>query len=235
MQTGKGLNRRSFASNSFIIVGPAGDPAGIATMTPENAFTTLFNKGMNKTAGIYFVSRGDGSGTHITEQNIWKNAGYNYLVSIEKSGPWYIETGQGMDETLRMANSKGAYTLTDEGTFLMYRNNLALIPQITKGGSLLNIYSVMAVYNDKQPREKIAMANNFINFLISPQTQAEIASYGKEKYGKAPFIPMIVTVPNAPAGWVGDHTSRAQDIKPASAAGAAAPTVAPIANVTPAK
>ena len=78
MQTGKGLNRRSFASNSFIIVGPPTDPAGIANMTPENAFTTILLKGTNKTANVYFVSRGDGSGTQTAEQNIWKNAGYNY-------------------------------------------------------------------------------------------------------------------------------------------------------------
>jgi tungstate transport system substrate-binding protein len=229
MQTGKGLNRRSFASNSFIIVGPPTDPAGIANMTPENAFTTLLVKGTNKTANVYFVSRGDGSGTHTAEQNIWKKAGYNYTTQVEKSGLWYIEAGKGMGETLQMASDKGAYALTDEGTYLAYKGNLTLVPQITKGASLLNIYSVMAVYNDKQPVEKIQMANNFINFLISPQTQADIGAYGVDKYGKSLFIPMSVSVPTATAGWVGDYSTPATDLAPAPVAAA---TTAAATNVT---
>jgi len=231
MQTGKGLNRRSFASNYFIIVGPPADPAGITNMTPENAFTTLLLEGTNKTANVYFVSRGDGSGTQTAEQNIWKSAGYNYTVNVEKSGLWYIEAGKGMGETLQMASDKGAYTLTDEGTFLAYKSNLTLVPQVTKGASLLNIYSVMAVYNDQQPVEKIQMANNFINFLISPQTQADIGAYGVDKYGKSLFIPMSVTVPTAKAGWVGDYSTPATDLKPAPVA----TTAAPAANATTAK
>jgi tungstate transport system substrate-binding protein len=231
MQTGKGLNRRSFASNYFIIVGPPADPAGITNMTPENAFTTLLLEGTNKTANVYFVSRGDGSGTQTAEQNIWKSAGYNYTVNVEKSGLWYIEAGKGMGETLQMASDKGAYTLTDEGTFLAYKSNLTLVPKVTKGASLLNIYSVMAVYNDKQPVEKIQMANNFINFLLSPQTQADIGAYGVDKYGKSLFIPMSVTVPTAKAGWVGDYSTPATDLKPAPVA----TTAAPAANATTAK
>jgi tungstate transport system substrate-binding protein len=232
MQTGKGLNRRSFASNSFIIVGPPTDPAGIANMTPEAAFTTLLLKGTNKTANIYFVSRGDGSGTHTAEQNIWKKAGYNYTLNVEKSGLWYLEAGKGMGETLQMASDKGAYALTDEGTFLAYKSNLTLVPQITKGASLLNIYSVMTVYNDKQPVEKIQMANNFINFLISNQTQADIGAYGKEKYGKSLFIPMSVSIPTATAGWVGDYTTPATDLKPAPVVTTAAATATIAANTT---
>jgi tungstate transport system substrate-binding protein len=240
MQTGKGLNRRSFASNSFIIVGPPADPAGIANMTPENAFTTIYLKGINKTAGISFVSRGDGSGTHSAEQNVWKKAGYNYSVNIQKSGVWYIEAGKGMGETLQMASDKGAYTLTDEGTYLAYKGNLTLVPQVTKGASLLNIYSVMAVYNDKQPVEKIQMANNFIDFLISNQTQADIGAYGMDKYGKSLFIPMSVTVPTATAGWVGDYSTPATDLTPAVVVTTAAPaanatTLVPVANATAAK
>lgn len=230
MNSGNGLNRRSFASNSFIVVGPASDPAGIKNMTPEKAFTTLYTKGTNKTANIYFVSRGDSSGTHSAEQNVWKKAGYNYTQSIQKSGSWYIEAGKGMGETLQMANEKNAYALTDEGTYLAYRNNLTIVPLISSGSSLLNIYSVMAVYNDKQPVEKIQMANNFINFLISPETQADIGSYGVEKYGKSLFVPMSVSVPNATAGWVGDHTTQATDLKPAAIA--AATSAAPAGNVT---
>jgi len=200
-----------------MIVGPSNDPAGIRNMTPEDAFTTLILKGTNKTAGVFFVSRGDASGTHTAEQKIWSNAKFNYTTQVEKSGDWYIEAGKGMGETLQMASEKGAYTFTDEGTFLAYKNNLKLEPIITKGASLLNIYSVMTVYNDKQPVEKIKMANNFINFLISNQTQADIGNFGVDKYGKSLFIPMTVSVPTAPTGNVGDHSTPATDLKPPAA------------------
>lgn len=217
MKDGYGLNRRSFASNSFIIVGPESDPLGIKSMTSEQAFTTIRLKGTNKTAGIAFVSRGDGSGTHTAEKAIWTKAGCNYSTQVQKSGDWYVETGKGMGETLQMASEKGAYALTDEGTYLAYKNNLKLTPLVTKGSSLLNIYSVMAVYNAKQPKEKIQMANNFINFLISNDTQTAIGNYGVDKYGKALFIPMSVSVPNATAGWVGDYSTQATAIAPAVA------------------
>lgn len=214
VKDGFGINRRSFASNYFEIVGPASDPAGIRNMTPENAFTTLILKGSNNTAGVFFVSRGDASGTHSAEKAIWAKANFNYTMTVEKSGNWYIEAGKGMGETLQLASEKEAYTLTDEGTFLAYKSNLQLEPIITQGASLLNIYSVMTVYTDKQPVEKIQMANNFINFLISPQTQADIATFGADKYGKALFTPMSVYVPPASAGWVGDYTTPATALKP---------------------
>ncbi len=214
VKDGYGINRRSFASNYFEIVGPSSDPAGIKGMTPENAFTTLLLKGSNNTAGVNFVSRGDGSGTHSAEKGIWSNAKFNYTMTVEKSGNWYIEAGKGMGETLQLASEKRAYTFTDEGTYLWYKSNLTLVPIITEGASLLNIYSVMTVYNDKQPVEKIQMANNFVNFLISSQTQAEIASFGVDKYGKALFTPMSVRVPTAPAGYVGDYSTPATALKP---------------------
>lgn len=227
MKDGYGLNRRSFASNSFIIVGPAADPAGIRNMTPELAMTTLLLKGTNKTANVYFVSRGDNSGTHSAEKTVWSKAGYNYTTQVQKSGDWYIEAGKGMGEALQMASEKGAYVLTDEGTYLAYKKDLKLTPLVTKGASLLNIYSVMAVYNDKQPADKIAMANNFINFLISNETQTSIGNFGVDKYGKALFIPMSKEVPTATAGWVGDYSTPATAIAPATtAAPAAAATTA---------
>jgi tungstate transport system substrate-binding protein len=232
MKNGSGLNRRSFASNYFMIVGPAADPAGIKNMTPESAFTTLYLKGTNKTAGIAFVSRGDGSGTQSAEKTVWSKSGYTNYTNIEKSGTWYVEAGKGMGETLLMASEKKAYTLTDEGTFLAYKSNLTLVPLVTKGTSLLNIYSVMTIYNDKQPVEKIQMANNFINFLISNQTQADIGNYGVDKYGKSLFTPMTVEVPTATAGWVADHSTPATAIAPAAPA---ATTAAPAANATAAK
>lgn len=209
MKDGLGLNRRSFATNNFLIVGPENDPAGIKGMTPEAAMTTLYLKGTNKTAGVAFVSRGDNSGTHSAEKNVWKAAGYNYSVKIQKSGDWYVEAGKGMGDSLQMATEKKAYILTDEGTFLAYKKDLALVPLVSEGRSLLNIYSVMTVYNDKQPVDKIRMANNFVNFLIDPATQDAIGTYGVDKYGKALFIPLSEKVPDAPEGFIGDYTTKA--------------------------
>jgi len=234
VNSGNGLNRRSFAWNSFEIVGPANDPAGIKNMTPEKAFATLLLQGTNNTKNVYFASRGDGSGTQTAEINIWKGAGYNYTTQVEKSGKWYIEAGKGMGETLQLANEKGAYALTDEGTFLAYRNNLTLVPTITSGKSLLNIYSIMTVYNDKQPTEKIKMANNFINFLTSPQTQEDIGAYGVDKYGKALFNPMSVSQPTTTAGWIGDYSTPATALTPpAPVANATAATTAAASTTAP--
>ena len=224
LKDGYGLNRRSFATNSFLIIGPETDPAGILDMTPENALTTLRLKGTNKTENIYFVSRGDNSGTHSAEKNVWSKAGYDYAANVQKSGNWYIEAGKGMGDTLQMASEKGAYALTDEGTYLAYKSKLDLVPLVSTGPSLLNIYSVMTVYNDKQPVDKIQMSNNFINFLIAPETQNDIATFGVEKYGKALFTPLSVTVPTAPvAGWIGDYTTPATATAPAPAVTTAAP------------
>ena len=215
LEGGHGLNRRTFAYNYFEIVGPASDPAGIKGMSPEDAFYTLITKGKSGDATVAFVSRGDGSGTHSAEQTIWKNAGYTYATDVQKSGKWYVEAGKGMGETLQMASEKNAYTLTDEGTYLAYKNKLNLVPIVTEGASLMNVYSVMAVYNDKQPVEKIQMANNFINFLISPQTMKDIGSYDMDKdgnkLGKTLFVPMTAGVPK---GVVADFTTPAIAVKP---------------------
>jgi tungstate transport system substrate-binding protein len=215
MENGTGLNRRSFADNYFEIVGPASDPAGINGMTPEDAFKKIMAEGKKGTPGVAFVSRGDGSGTQSAEKRIWANAKYNYAKDVQNSGKWYIEAGKGMGETLQMASEKGAYTLTDEGTYLAYKGKLNLEPIITTGDSLLNVYSVMTVYNAKQPVEKISAANDFVNFLIAPGTQAAIAAYGKEKYGKSLFTPMSAGVPKGiPAGIVVDYTTPAVATKP---------------------
>jgi tungstate transport system substrate-binding protein len=210
LEGGNGLNRRTFAYNYFIIVGPANDPAGIKGMTPENAFKTIMAAGKSGDGTIAFVSRGDGSGTHTAEQNIWKAAGYTYAKDVQKSGKWYVEAGKGMGETLQMASEKGAYTLTDEGTYLAYKSKLNLQPVVSEGAILMNVYSVMAVYNPKQPVEKIQMADNFINFMISPQTMADIGSFGKEKYGKGLFTPMTAGVPS---GVTADFTTPATAVK----------------------
>lgn len=227
MDGGNGLNRRTFAYNYFIIVGPESDPAGIRDMTPEDAFKTLMQKGKAGDTKVIFVSRGDNSGTHSAEKTIWKNAGYNYSVDVQKSGTWYVEAGKGMGDTLQMASEKGAYTLTDEGTFLAYAKNLDFVPIVSEGSNLLNLYSVMTVYNVNQPAEKIQMANNFVNFLISPETMEDIGKYDMDKngnkLGKNLFKPMTAGVP---LGVTADFTTPATDVTVVVVAPAAT-TVAP--------
>jgi tungstate transport system substrate-binding protein len=190
MASGKGLNRRCFAYNYFIIVGPEEDPVGIRGMEPVAAFTKIRELGINNTPGVMFVSRGDNSGTHSKEKDIWKAAGFNYSADIQKSGAWYIEAGRGMGETLQLTSEKQAYTLSDEGTYLTYKGNMDLMPLIDQGEILLNIYSVIAVYNEKFTQDEIEMANNFVDFMIAPATQDAIGIYGVDTYGKPLFTPM---------------------------------------------
>ncbi len=211
MENGYGLNRRSFAYNYFLIVGPASDPAGIAGMSPEEAFKKLRTEGQKSGSKIFFVSRGDNSGTHSAEKTIWKNAGFDYATQIQKSGNWYIEAGKGMGETLTLANEKQGYTLTDEGTFLAFKSELGLTPLVTKGSSLLNVYSVMTVYSRNPNPRKIELANQFVNFLISNQTMNDIGNYGVDTYGKGLFTPMTKGVP---PGVTADFTTPATATKP---------------------
>jgi len=211
LEDGYGLNRRTFAYNYFLIVGPANDPAGIKGKTPEEAFKAILTQGKAGNGTIMFVSRGDASGTHTSEQGIWKKAGYDYAKDVQKSGNWYIEAGKGMGETLQMASEKGAYTYTDEGTFLAYAGKLDLVPIVDKGASLMNLYSVMTVYPANPQPDKIAMANNFVNWLISSETMTDIGNYGKDKYGKGLFTPMTAGVP---AGVTADFTTPATATQP---------------------
>jgi tungstate transport system substrate-binding protein len=188
---GTGMNRRCFAYNYFVIVGPKSDPAAINGTDAVTAFKTIEQLGTNNTAGVTFVSRGDQSGTHTAEQKIWASAGYNYTTQIEKSGAWYVETGSGMGATLQIADQKQAYTLSDLGTFLAYQGNLTLVPLgKTNDSTLLNVYSAITVYNTKFTTQEIQLANNFVNFMISNSTQKLIGAYGVEKYGQPLFYPM---------------------------------------------
>lgn len=190
LDEGYGLNHRCLAYNYFFIIGPLSDPAGIRGLSPEAAFARIISLGMNKTPGISFVSRGDNSGTHSAEKNVWKTAGYNYTGEVQRSGAWYIEAGKGMGETLVLASEKGAYTLTDEGTYLTFERQLNLTALVKSGDLLLNRYSVMAVNPEKHPGVNIIEANRFINWLISDEGKQIIGNFGKEKYGKGLFTPL---------------------------------------------
>lgn len=180
---GYGLQRVPFAYNYFLIVGPVADPAGIKGLSPEEAFKKLIETGSGS-----FVSRGDDSGTHQKEKAIWKSIGYDYEV-VQQSGSWYIETGMGMGPTLLMASEKSAYTLSDMGTFLSYKGKLNLVPMVDKGDILLNVYSIIAINPEKNPKTNFQMASNLIDFLTSPEIQKLIGNYSVKEYGIQLFTP----------------------------------------------
>lgn len=188
---GYGVERVPFAYNYFLIVGPESDPAGIKGMTPEEAFNKLAETGADS-----FVSRGDDSGTHDKEKAIWKSVGYDY-EAIGQAGEWYIETGRGMGPTLLMASEKQAYTLSDMGTFLAYKGKIDLVPIVDKGSILLNVYSVIVVNPEKNPKVNYEMANNLVNFLTSSEVQELIGNYGTKQYGMPLFTPCAGAEPQS--------------------------------------
>ena len=180
VEDGVGIERIPFAYNYFLIVGPQDDPAGIAGMSPEDAFNTLMTTGTGT-----FVSRGDDSGTHGKEKSIWTSAGYDYDADVRTAGEWYVEGGSGMGPTLVMANEMQAYTLSDIGTFLAYQGDLDLVPVVDQGDALLNVYSVLAVATARDGE----MAQNLVDFLTSEEVQTLIGDYGVEVYGRQLFTP----------------------------------------------
>ena len=184
---GYGINRRVFAYNYFVVVGPESDPAGIKGMQPEAAFTTIRETGMADGSDVVFVSRGDASGTHSKEKAIWKAAGFNYSADVQGSGDWYQEAGTGMGATLTMANEKQAYTLSDIGTYLAYKGDLDLVTLVDEGDILLNVYCAMQINPGKYPDINSTVAKDWVNFMISEDVQKEIASFGVDKYGQPLF------------------------------------------------
>jgi len=187
MDDGYGINRRGIAYNYFMIVGPESDPAGIAGMTPEDALTTIYETAQTN-PDVVFISRGDSSGTHSKEQSIWTSAGYNYTTDIEGAGDWYVEGGQGMGATLTVADEKVAYTLSDSGTYLSYKTDLDLVPLVDEGDSLLNVYSAMMINPEMYDYVNSEMARTWINYLITPETQEFIGTFGVDTYGQPLFF-----------------------------------------------
>jgi tungstate transport system substrate-binding protein len=188
---GYGINRRYFAYNFFLIAGPPSDPAGIKGLTATEAFKKIYEEGMKDPNAVKFVSRGDNSGTHSKEKLIWSKAGFKY-EDIENSGKWYVEAGKGMGPTLLMANEQLDYVLADISTFLAYtkKSNLTIIPLVEQDPLFLNVYAVMAINPEKITTAKTDIANKFINWLISPEVQNIIGTYGKAEYGRSLFFPL---------------------------------------------
>jgi tungstate transport system substrate-binding protein len=179
VEDGKMLNRRLVMYNDFVIIGPEDDPARIkGTPKAVDALKKL------AATGSRFVSRGDKSGTHALELTLWKQAG------IEPAAPWYIESGQGMGATLGIANDRRAYTITDRATFLAFQKRIALPILVEKDRPLLNIYSVMEVNPANGPRVNAAGGKAFADWMLTPEVQGVIRTFGVDKYGQALFVPI---------------------------------------------
>jgi len=173
------VNRHDVMYNDFVIIGPTDDPARIkGTKSAIDAFKKT-------SAGAQFVSRGDNSGTHTKELSVWKKAG------IEPKGQtWYLEVGQGMEKTQRIANEKRAYALTDRGTWLATKDKDKLDMTIVHEGdpTLFNQYGIMAVNPEKHRHVKYKEAMEFVNWIISKEGQQGIASF-KDGLGNQLFYP----------------------------------------------
>jgi tungstate transport system substrate-binding protein len=174
MDGGHGVNRKAVMHNDFIVVGPERRPADIKGGTSA---TDVFKR-VSK-AEAPFASRADESGTNTKELSLWEAAG------IEPKGDWYIETGQGMGETLTIASQKQAYTLSDRGTYLA-TDNLDLELLVDGGEDLVNPYHVIVVKADGVNRE---CAQDFSAWIVSPKTQDEIGRFGVAEYGEPLFVP----------------------------------------------
>ena len=176
---GFGVNRRDVMVNDFILAGPPDDPAKVRGL--KDAARAL---GAILRSGRPFVSRGDRSGTHAKEMELWAAAG------LTPSGDGYLEAGQGMGPVLQMAHEKRAYTLTDRGTFLAYKGKIDLAPLVEGDPRLRNPYGIMAVNPARHPHVRYAEAMALIAWVTSPEGQGIIAGF---KAGGEPlFHPLAV-------------------------------------------
>jgi tungstate transport system substrate-binding protein len=177
MAEGHGTSRRRVMYNDFVLVGPPADPAGVkGQASAAAAFTRVVR------ARAPFVSRADESGTHAREKAVWRQAG------VEPQGDWYLRAGAGMAQVLRVASEKRAYALTDRGTFLAQRRGLDLAVLAEGDPLLVNQYSVILVSPAKHAHVHQDSARRFADFLLSPETQKEIADFGKDRFGQPLFF-----------------------------------------------
>ena len=178
---GYGVDRREIMFNDFIFVGPKGDPAGVKGKSVKEALTIFASK------KIPFASRGDNSGTHKMELSLWKAAG----IPLPDKETWYIQTGQGMINTINIAAERDAYTLTDRGTFIKYEANWKGNPPleilVEGDAALKNQYSVIAVNPKRCEKAKYDLATKFSQWMASPKIQKAIGDF--KLMGKQLFFP----------------------------------------------
>ena len=182
---GHGIARTDVMYNDFVLVGPTADPAGVQGMTMVSEAL----QGI-AAASAPFASRGDDSGTHTKELSLWEKAG----LTPDTGSGWYNSLGQGMGDTLTFANETGAYTLTDRATFLALQENLPNLVIMVGGASiadnadpaLLNPYGVIPVNPDKEGINEV-LAQDFVEWITSEETQAAIGAFGVDSFGQPLF------------------------------------------------
>jgi tungstate transport system substrate-binding protein len=166
---GESLKRYPVMYNDFVLIGPKADPAGVKGLEDiRRALASIKDK------RVPFISRGDRSGTHLAELALWKESG----VNIEQAkGPWYKSIGQGMGAALNVASASEAYVLADRATWVHFKNKGDLEILIQGDKRLFNQYGIMLVNPEKHPTVKKVLGQEFIDYLISPVGQQDIASY----------------------------------------------------------
>lgn len=163
---GFGVNRRDVMYNDFVVVGPPDDPAAVGkTQSAPEAFRAISSKGSP------FISRGDESGTHQKEKEIWASAG------IVPKGAWYVEAGQGMGEVLTMATQKRGYALSDRGTYIAFRKKTDLVVVRQGDTTLWNPYGIIAVNPKKYAHVKYDLAMKLVDFVTGPEGRSLISGY----------------------------------------------------------
>jgi tungstate transport system substrate-binding protein len=166
---GFGVERREVMYNDFVVVGPAADPAKV-----KGSKDTVASLQKIAAAKAPFASRGDKSGTHAAELRFWKAAGVDLAAG---KGSWYRETGSGMGPTLNTAAAMNAYSLTDRGTWLSFKNRQNLVIAVEGDQKLFNQYGVMLVNPEKHTHVKKDLGMAFVDWITSAEGQAAIASY----------------------------------------------------------
>ena len=166
---GYGVKRYPVMYNDFILIGPRADPAAV-----KGSKDVLVSLAAIKRTRSTFISRGDRSGTHIAELDLWRLAGIDIGTG---KGPWYKEIGQGMGAALNTASAAEAYVLADRATWLAFKNKGDLVIAVEGDRHLLNQYGVMLVNPQKYPTVKKELGQQFIDWLISPEGQRAIGSY----------------------------------------------------------
>lgn len=186
LSEGQGVKRFPVMYNDFVIIGPKADPAKIKGVKDvAEALKKI------KDSQATFISRGDRSGTHIAELNLWKAVG----IDIEKDkGPWYKSIGQGMGAALNTAQASNGYVLSDRATWIHFKNKGDLEVVVEGDKRMFNQYGVMLVNPEKHPNVKKDLGQQFIDYLISPEGQKTIAGYKID--GQQLFFPNA-TDPNA--------------------------------------
>lgn len=180
---GFGVERKPVMYNDFVLIGPASDPAGVAG-TKDIALALKAISDRN----LPFVSRGDRSGTHAAELNLWKLAGVN-LAAVR--GSWYREIGQGMGAALNTASAMEAYVLADRGTWISFKNRGNLALMIAGDKRLFNQYGVILVNPTRHPTVKAGDGQAFIDWLTGPDGQKAISDYKID--GEQVFFPNAAT------------------------------------------